>query len=296
MLPNLIIIGAMRSGTTSLHFYLDQHPEIAMSRTKELNFFVESKVWPCSWHKGADWYARQFDHDAPVRGEASPTYSSFPWFDGAPARMHALIPETKIIYLLRDPIERMISDFRLFENWGVWDFELADAMADLEGNGLAHRSRYFMQLEKYLEYFPAEQIHIATLEDLISNKRQTLREMFRFLGVDENFDTPQFDTVLNEAPVSAPPRTRLGRKLRKIWIIAVMYRVPVSVAEKWLKFGSRSSKKTTSQKNTPRKNTPKAAKPPRPSDEMLQPLREYLREDIDKLRQFCGRDFKEWKL
>lgn len=284
MLPNLIIIGAMRGGTTSLHFYLDQHPEIAMSRIKELNFFVESKVWPCNWHKGAHWYAQQFDDHAPIRGEASPTYSSFPWFPEAPARMHALIPETKIIYLLRDPVERMISDFRLLENWGVWDFELADIMADLEGNGLAQRSRYFMQLEKYLEYFPAEQIHIATLEDLISNKRQTLREMFRFLGVDENFDTPQFDTVLNEARLSTPPRTRIGRKLRKIWIIAVLYRVPVSVAEKWMGFGSRNSQKTKH----------KTAKPPRPSEEVLQPLREYLREDIEQLRKFCGRDFKEW--
>jgi len=286
MLPNLIIIGAMRSGTTSLHFYLDQHAEIAMSRIKELNFFVESKMWPCTWHKGANWYAQQFDDNAPILGEASPAYSSFPSFAGAPARMQALIPETKIIYLLRDPVERMISDFRLLENWGVWDFDIADIMGNLEENGLAQRSLYFMQLQKYLEYFPAEQIHIATLEDLISNKRQTLREMFRFLGVNENFDTPQFDTISNEARVSAPPRTRLGRKLRKIWIIAVLYRMPVSIAEKWSGFGSRNPKEQKS----------KATKPPRPSDEVLQPLREYLRDDIDKLREFCGRDFKEWKI
>ena len=286
MLPNLIIIGAMRSGTTSLHFYLDQHPEIAMSRIKELNFFVESKAWPCTWHKGADWYAKQFNDNSPIRGEASPIYSSFPWFDGAPARLHALIPETKIIYLLRDPVERLISDFRLLESWGVWDCGIADIMGDLEGNGMAQRSRYFMQLEKYLEYFPAEQIHIATFEDLISNKRETLREMFRFLGVDENFDTPQFDKVLNETRTNAPPRTRVGRKLRKIWITAVLYRVPLSIAEKWMGFGSRHSKKLKV----------KAAKPPRPSEEVLQPLREYLRDDIDKLREFCGRDFKAWKL
>lgn len=285
MLPNLIIIGAMRSGTTSLHFYLDQHPQIAMLRIKELNFFVESAVWPTTWHKGAAWYATQFDDATLVRGEASPVYSSFPWFEGAPARMHQIIPDTKIIYLLRDPVERMISDFQLLKNWGFWNCDFADTLTELEANGLAQRSRYFMQLEKYLEYFPAAQIHVATLEDLKSNKRQTLRAMFRFLGVDENFDTPQFDVVLNENPTNAPPRTRLGRKLRRTWITAT---VPSPLTKKWLKLATRW------YKSAARKS--KAPPAPRPDDSVLQPLRAYLKDDVVKLREFCGRDFKEWKL
>jgi hypothetical protein len=73
-LPNLIIIGGLKCGTTSLHHYLNLHPEIAMSRPKELNFFVAELNWPL----GRDWYAGHFDAAVPVRGESSPHYTNRP--------------------------------------------------------------------------------------------------------------------------------------------------------------------------------------------------------------------------
>lgn len=102
-LPNLVVIGAMKCGTTSLHHYLDVHPDIAMSQAKELNFFfgddadgesgdAEVRSWHNgNWHRGVEWYAAQFDAGAPVRGEASPGYTS-PAHPEVAGRMAAIIP------------------------------------------------------------------------------------------------------------------------------------------------------------------------------------------------------------
>src|SRR6266480_7909195 len=73
-LPNLIVLGAQKCGTSGLHYYLSLHPEVWMSRPKELNFFLEER----NWNRGVDWYRRHFDPDARVRGEASPNYTAYP--------------------------------------------------------------------------------------------------------------------------------------------------------------------------------------------------------------------------
>ena len=79
MLPNLLIIGAQKCGTTSLHAYLDLHPNVHMAAEKELDFFIADRAW----RNGPDWYAQRFRDDALVRGEASPNYTGWPVWDGA---------------------------------------------------------------------------------------------------------------------------------------------------------------------------------------------------------------------
>src|ERR671923_1441551 len=152
VLPNLIVIGAAKCGTTSLHEYLDAHPEVAMSREKELDFFVEEK----SWGRGVEWYERQFA-DAPVRGESSPSYTAYPRYRGVPERIRTVVPDAKLVYLVRDPIERIVSHFR--HRQVVRPGALEDAFADpYRREGLVAPSRYWLQLERYLEHFPPEQI------------------------------------------------------------------------------------------------------------------------------------------
>jgi hypothetical protein len=87
-LPNTVIIGAMKCGTTSLHTYLDCHPSISMSRRKETNFFVHHQ----NWSKGLGWYRSHFTEDKPVIGESSPNYARYPVFPGVPERMHMVVP------------------------------------------------------------------------------------------------------------------------------------------------------------------------------------------------------------
>ena len=86
-LPNLIVIGGLKCGTTSLHHYLGLHPRIEMSRPKELNFFVSE----LNWDLGADWYASHFDRSAQIRGETSPHYTNLPRFTGVAERMRELL-------------------------------------------------------------------------------------------------------------------------------------------------------------------------------------------------------------
>ena len=104
-LPNLIIIGGLKCGTTSIHHYLGLHPEIHMSKPKELNFFVEE----LNWDLGLDWYRGRFDDRFAVRGESSPHYTNLPYFEGVPERIHEHIPDAKLIYMVRDPISRILS-------------------------------------------------------------------------------------------------------------------------------------------------------------------------------------------
>src|SRR4051812_14286994 len=111
MLPNLIIIGAQKCGTTSLHKYLHCHPEVEMSKPKELDFFAE-KSTKSTWFKGSEWYKSCFPQsDAKIYGESSPSYTGYPIFKNVPARMHGLIPDAKLIYLVRDPIQRVVSAY-----------------------------------------------------------------------------------------------------------------------------------------------------------------------------------------
>src|SRR3954454_424581 len=107
MLPKLLIIGAQKCGTTSLHTYLDAHPDVHMAAEKELDFFIEDRAW----QRGLEWYATRFRDDAGVRGESSPNYTGWPVWDGVPERAAAVIPKARLVYLVRDPIDRIESHY-----------------------------------------------------------------------------------------------------------------------------------------------------------------------------------------
>ena len=105
-LPDFIVIGAMKTGTTSLQHYLECHPLISMA-PKELNYFSEG----INWHRGLDWYRGHFQHNDLVQGEVSPSYSKCHLYSNIPKNIHAVVPEVKIIYVLREPVARIVSHF-----------------------------------------------------------------------------------------------------------------------------------------------------------------------------------------
>jgi hypothetical protein len=188
-LPNLIIIGGLKCGTTSLHHYLNLHPEIEMSRPKELNFFVSELNWPL----GSDWYAGHFDPDARIRGESSPHYTNRPSFEGVVERMQEVLgSDIRLVYVVRDPIERMLSHYLHNVGGGYEDRTLVDALSD-PGSSYVARSRYFFQLEPYLERFGADSVSIVGREELKADRPATMRRTFEFLGVDPGFTSEQFD-------------------------------------------------------------------------------------------------------
>ncbi len=187
-LPNLVVIGGLKCGTTSLHHYLALHPEIAMSRPKELNFFVEE----LNWDLGADWYGSHFDASSPVRGETSPHYTNRPRFEGVAERMKHVAPDCRIVYMVRDPIDRMLSHYLHNQGGGYDARPLDEALAD-ERSAYWQRSRYAYQLEPYIEAFGAERIAIFSSEELRDDRRGTVRRAYEFLGVDPSFTSPEFE-------------------------------------------------------------------------------------------------------
>jgi hypothetical protein len=193
-LPNLVIIGAPKCGTTSLHFYLDQHPEISMSSRKELRYFTRP-----DWRVEEAWYRQQFAaFDTPIRGEATPRYARYPHIPGVPERMHALIPDAKLIYLVRDPFARIASHWA--QVWSDGDHTPLEArLREPDGpmSSLVAPSLYHTQLRRYLAYYRMEQILVVDHDELRLHRAATLRGIFSFIGVDEAYSSASFAVERN---------------------------------------------------------------------------------------------------
>ncbi len=187
-LPNLIVIGGLKCGTTSLHHYLSLHPQIAMSRPKELNFFVAE----LNWKLGPEWYASHFKREAAVRGESSPHYTNLPRFEGVAARMRETLgTQARLIYMVRDPYERLLSHYVHNEGGGYERRPMELALTPQ--SSYVTRSLYAMQLRPYLEAFSREQILIVDNRELALEREATVRRVFDFCGVDATFASAQFE-------------------------------------------------------------------------------------------------------
>ncbi len=196
MLPNLIIIGAKKCATTSLHYYLNLHPEIFMSAHKELNFFVEE----LSWGKGLRWYEKQFPVAAKIRGESSPNYTQYPIFRGVAKRMHSVIPNAKLIYMVRDPVDQLISAYLQDIKAGIETRTLGEIIkSESKQSQYVDGARYHFQIRSFLEYYPLSQILVLAAEDLKKNPDETMRRVFEFLGVDSSFTSEEFHSPKNVA-------------------------------------------------------------------------------------------------
>jgi len=194
-LPTFLIIGAAKCGTTSLHRYLDLHPEVGMSRLKEPHFFNGREPWS----RGVGWYASLFDPAFAQRGESSVGYSAFPHTPGVPERIAAVIPDVKLVYLVRDPLDRLVSDHLHRVSDGREDRSLDAAVLDMAGTRLGDRGRYFFQLSQYLARFDRERILVLPSERLRRDRAASLARVFRFLGIDPAFTTPAFDRELHQS-------------------------------------------------------------------------------------------------
>lgn len=222
-LPNLLVIGAMKSGTTSLHYYLGLHPQIYMSRRKELDFFVLER----NWGRGVTWYASQFPVATPVRGESSPRYALCPVHAGVPGRIHEVIPAAKILYLVRDPVERLISHYMHDVIEGNETRTLERILKDEPENHYVLASRYWSQLREYLPFFENAQILVIRQEDLLKRRNETLGAVFEFLGVEAAFQN--YRTTIERHRTSRKRRlTATGRLLRDSALNKLLPRLPAA--------------------------------------------------------------------
>jgi len=208
-LPNFLLIGAMKAGTTSLYHYLQAHPQVYMSPIKEPEFFVEQS----NWRRGIDWYCEQFASagpDATAIGEASTLYTRYPRHQGIPQRIASHIPKVRLIYVVRDPIERIRSHYqhRVAQASERAPFE----EAVFEDPTYVDCSRYALQIEQYMEYFPREQLLVITSEELRDARQATIRRVYEHLGVDVDFVPDDLDRRFYET------KGRAARSLIPLWV------------------------------------------------------------------------------
>ncbi|MFL6240291.1 MAG: sulfotransferase family protein [Actinomycetes bacterium] len=216
-LPTFYVVGAMKSGTSSLHRAIAAHPDVFMSTPKELHYFVEDR----NWQRGVQWYAEQFApaDGALAIGEASVTYTQMPYRPGVPERMAALTPEARIIYLVRHPVERMLSHYRHNLACGRESRE-PDAAFERRGNYLAF-SRYGTQLRYYQDRFPPEQLLVLPAERFFTDPVRVVRRIWTFLGLPpSDVDVPSVlinATKDRPAPVAAARRLRHSKGVAGAW-------------------------------------------------------------------------------
>lgn len=187
-LPTFITIGTMKGGTSSLHSYLREHPQIGMSKPKETDFFCRPD------HGGHDlaWYRGRFTGSGPQFGESSPNYTKQHLFPGVVDRMHPVLPDLRLIFLARDPIDRAVSHF--LHNVAKKRLSRADFSAyfdDVENPALL-TSRYGWQLEPFVQAYGRDRLLVMASEDLRDDRAGALKRVFTFLGVDPEFTSPSF--------------------------------------------------------------------------------------------------------
>lgn len=206
-LPDFIIIGAQKAGTSALRHNLNKHPEIYMATVEqgnanEPNFFSRGK----NWEKGLSWYTSLFYQTDKIQGEKTPDIF-FIW--KAMERMAQTIPNAKIITLLRNPITRAYSAWNhnnqiieISQNWGwrIVDFETAIVLAEQKVEPfvrLLHKGYYIQHINRLVEYFPREQLFFGITERFKQHPNEQINNVLDFLGA---------------APMDLEPEIRHSRK------------------------------------------------------------------------------------
>ncbi len=216
VLPDFLIIGAQKSGTTALHTYLRQHPQIAAPGTKELDYFATE------FHRGLAWYRAWFPIRRPLGRrlvfEASPLYMSEA--DGLVAgRIHARLPRVKLIALLRNPADRTISAYFHAQRYPEHRRPIGDAIdpqiADVDSPPF-RMSRYADLIRPYLALFDRSQLLVLQAEAMFRDPRDVLQRVFGFLDVAPHHveDVSPVHVAPNRTPVDTRLRHRLVEHFR----------------------------------------------------------------------------------
>ncbi|MEX2393012.1 MAG: sulfotransferase [Actinomycetota bacterium] len=265
-LPNFIIIGAMKTGTTSLHRYLEQHPDVCVSSIKETDFFLGEEAFA----HGLDWYESLFERDVAAVGEASPNYTKRHLWSAVPERIAAVVPDVKLIYVVREPIERLVSHYIHNYSHGRENRSIDKAL--MEEPGYLLTSSYAHQLDPFIERFGVDRILVLDSADLDQSTATSMRTVFDHLSVTNRIA----DRLEYERHHSSD-----GKRRRSI----VDRRIPIKKVRGLLRLV-----------------LPRALTDPRPigrpeiSATTHDMLVERLRPDIDRFRSLTGKPFAEWSV
>ena len=188
-LPDFLGLGTQKGGTTTLHQLLTKHPGVHLPACKEVHYFSKH------WHHSKRWYADHFSEARPDQccGEITPFYLFHP---EVPQRIHRLLPRVKLLVLLRDPVERALSQVFHARKRGFETLVPAEAIAaeperlasgdpeSFQKHSYVSRSKYLEQLDRYESLFPPKQLLVLQSEAFFSNPEPTWNRLQTFLGLE----------------------------------------------------------------------------------------------------------------
>ncbi len=262
---DFFVIGSMKSATTDLCDWLDAQPGVAVSDPKEPCIFVSDDAvahWTprleSLFPSGSEQY---------VRGEGSTDYTKFPLVEGVPRRLHQTFPDARLVYLMRHPVARMLSQYSFEWRLGRYSASFEEALASYPD--LLDNSRYALQLTQWLEVFPPEQILPVFYETYSHSPRDEVARVLPFIGAAIDTVVEPGTSRSNVTATIVPPT--LARRLLRDSLIGRVVRpaVPDFVIDA---YRGRLTRKST----------------PRVSDDLSGRLVATLDEDLAELGDLLG--------
>ncbi len=296
-LPNFLIVGVEKAGTTSIYNYLKQHPQVYMSPVKETNFLEKDWETLIKDHnfKGKpskivtfEQYKALFEGvtDEIAIGEASPNYLFH--YESSAARIRKYVPEAKLIAILRDPAERAYSDYLMHVRDEIQSTVKTLSLSEQiklkgETSFTLRKGLYYQPIKYYFEQFSPEQVRIYFYKDLSKNSLEFMQNIYKFIGVNDNFEV---DTSKKAQTAAIPKSRALNKLIRTDNPLRTSIRtlikpfIPLSLRAK--------ARKTILELNSNTKNTDPL------SPELRQALVDYYRDDILKLQDLIQQDLADW--
>ena len=282
MLPTFIVAGAGKSGTTALWEYLKAHPEVCMASIKEPYFF--SQEGPSGrFSKGLNWYQGLWKdcQGQKAFGEITPAYMVR---SDTPALIHKTIPNVRLIFVLRDPVDRIYSLYWFSRQGGepLPDFPLFFQERHPKLERFIYTSSYQIHLNRYLDVFPREQIQVLLYDDMGQDLAAFMRRVYAYIGVNPNFMPPNLGQRYNVRRGAIYPQ--LQRRVRRLGPKIMRLDMP-----EWLFNLLKQSRKTFWSMNTRRIDYP-----PMPP-EIRSALVSELAKTIDFIEMYLERPLPTWR-
>jgi hypothetical protein len=275
-LPTFIGVGVGKCGSSWLHVCLDQHPEVFMPKGEEINFFSRH------YENGFDWYKAKYNgaDKYKIIGDISPSYVvSIP----ATERIHAFNPNCRIIFQVRDPIQRLYSNYYMLLRGNKVSDDIDTVMSPENPTTLVNGGLYFTHLTRFLGKFPREQILVQFYEDLSNDPLAYYQQTCRFIGADPSFIPP----ILNKKYHVRRPRPRSQRLFQ--FAVSLSTRLGKNNLTRPLVTYARSSWIAASFHRFNK------GKPfPKLSQSAHQRLVDYYSDDVIQLAKFTNRNLDHW--
>lgn len=257
-----------------------------MPGVKELDFFAGR----ANWSRGFDWYKRQFApaaSDVVAVGEASTLYTKFPQFKDVPKRISDHLPDVRLLYVVRDPVERVRSHYQHRAAVGA---ERGPVEEVLRNPIYLDCSRYTLQIEQYLRWFSDDQLLVIASEELRQARQETVARVFQFLGVDRNYAPPELDQEFYRSRarvVHSPAAYRVRQVLKE--------RLPATKrAKEWMDSRSHLVRDLWSSEAKRRRELGSCFNPVPLPDRIACQLRDALADDVMRLGEYVDFDPAAW--